>query len=417
MLATFSIFATWFGAETCIGSSAAVFGGGLSDTRADPFGYTICLFVMGFFFAQKLWSKGLTTIADLYRQEYGNLTEKLAVLVLVPSSIIWAAAQIRAFGQILSVIAPIDPMVAVTVAAAFVIFYTFFGGLMGDVITDIVQGSILIIGLFTLFYFTVSELGGVTEAFARVEPSRWSLLGKGESLLTRVDSWMVPILGSLFSQELISRVFASRSGSIAKGSSFSAAGIYLVIGMIPVSLGLIGVDLIVSPEETDQFLPLLARRVLPTFVFVIFSGALVSAILSTVDSTLLSVSAYVSHNALGSYFNKLEEKARLRFARITILVSGIIAYLMAIGSESIYDLVVAASAFGAAGTITITLAALWFPGKGRKSASVATLIFGVIAHPIFEYVLEVEAPFLFSILGAILTFILFARFSPEKQLA
>ena len=64
VLATFSIFATWFGAETCIGSSSAVFSGGLSDTRADPFGFSLCLFLMGLLFARKLWSLGVTTIAD-----------------------------------------------------------------------------------------------------------------------------------------------------------------------------------------------------------------------------------------------------------------------------------------------------------------------------------------------------------------
>ena len=38
-LATFSVFATWFGAETGVGSAGAVYQTGLSATRADPFGY------------------------------------------------------------------------------------------------------------------------------------------------------------------------------------------------------------------------------------------------------------------------------------------------------------------------------------------------------------------------------------------
>jgi len=37
-LATFTIFATWFGAETCIGAAGAVYQGGLSGSTADPFG-------------------------------------------------------------------------------------------------------------------------------------------------------------------------------------------------------------------------------------------------------------------------------------------------------------------------------------------------------------------------------------------
>lgn len=37
-LASVSLFATWFGAETVIGSAGAVAANGLSGGRADPFG-------------------------------------------------------------------------------------------------------------------------------------------------------------------------------------------------------------------------------------------------------------------------------------------------------------------------------------------------------------------------------------------
>lgn len=47
LLVSFSRFATWFGAETCIGSSAAVYERGLSGSRADPFGYSACLLLLG----------------------------------------------------------------------------------------------------------------------------------------------------------------------------------------------------------------------------------------------------------------------------------------------------------------------------------------------------------------------------------
>ncbi len=97
-MATMSIFATWFGAETCIGSSSAVYEEGLAGSRADPFGYTICLLFMGLVFAVPLYRRQLTTLGDLFRQRYGGGVEKIAVVVIVPSSVIWAGAQIHAFG-------------------------------------------------------------------------------------------------------------------------------------------------------------------------------------------------------------------------------------------------------------------------------------------------------------------------------
>src|SRR5690606_41411845 len=51
----FSLFATWFGAETCLGSSGAIYESGLSGARADPFGYSLCMLLLGLLFAMLLW--------------------------------------------------------------------------------------------------------------------------------------------------------------------------------------------------------------------------------------------------------------------------------------------------------------------------------------------------------------------------
>src|SRR5690606_9667120 len=60
LLATFSIFATWFGAETVIGSAGEAFANGVSLGSAEPFGYGLCLVLMGLFLARPLWNRGMT---------------------------------------------------------------------------------------------------------------------------------------------------------------------------------------------------------------------------------------------------------------------------------------------------------------------------------------------------------------------
>ena len=62
-LATASLFATWFGAETCIGAAGTVYGGGLRGATAEPFGYALCLLLMGLVFARVLWSRQYMTLA------------------------------------------------------------------------------------------------------------------------------------------------------------------------------------------------------------------------------------------------------------------------------------------------------------------------------------------------------------------
>lgn len=73
---------------------------------------------MGAVFARRLWSLGLTTLGDVFRPRFGVGVERLAVVVMVPTSLLWAAAQIRAFGQVLSVASGWPPTAAMTLAAA-----------------------------------------------------------------------------------------------------------------------------------------------------------------------------------------------------------------------------------------------------------------------------------------------------------
>lgn len=406
-LVTFSLFATWFGAETCIGSSGAVYDEGLSGGRADPFGYSLCLLLMGLFLAARLWRGNFVTLGDLYGRRYGPVVEKVAVLVLVPSSLIWAAAQVRAFGQVVSATTDLPVNLAITLSAAFVIAYTLLGGLLGDVITDLVQGSVLAISLVVLFAASVGRLGGVDGFVAAIEPDRLSLVGPDESFLEQLDRWLVPILGSLVAQELVSRVLAARSATVAARASSWSALVYIGFGSIPILLGLVGPALTPGLDDPEQFLPTLARSVLPTALFALLTGALVSAILSTIDSILLSIGGLVSHNVLVPTFGIESERKKLLSARAVVLVAGALAFVLALYAEGVYDLVETASSFGTAGVLVTTLLGLFTRWGGARAALLA-LATGLIVTPLAEYVFELPAPFVTSIAAALVAYLVIA---------
>ncbi|MCI0706701.1 MAG: sodium:solute symporter family protein, partial [Ignavibacteriae bacterium] len=334
LLATFSIFATWFGAESCIGTAGAVYENGIAGATSDPFGYTLCLLLMGLFFAVPLWRMKLTTIADFFRIRFSVATERIITIIVVPTSLLWAAAQIRAFGLVLSASSNLDVSTTVTIAAAVVIVYTVMGGLLADALTDIVQGSIVIGGLVILLFSLVGDLGGVPKALAAISAERVSLTPAEPQptvlqLLRIAEAWAVPVLGSVLAQEMISRVLSSRSAHVARRSSLMAAGVYLLVGLIPFSIGLLGFSVIPNLENPEQILPTLAQRHLPTFGYILFAGALLSAILSTVDSALLAASGILCHNILIPLKPSINEAAKVRLQRFGVAAIGILAYTLA----------------------------------------------------------------------------------------
>jgi Na+/proline symporter len=401
----FTIFATWFGAETCIGAAGEIYRDGLAGASADPFGYGVCLLLMGAVFAVPLWKRKLTTLADLFRQRYSTGVERLAVLLMVPTSLLWAAAQVRAFGQVISASSELTVTFAITLATVVIIIYTMSGGLLADAITDMIQGSALVIGLGVLFVAIV-VLGGGAETLAAVEPERLQPFGGGAVPWYEVaEAWAIPIFGSVVAAELVVRVVATRSPQVAQRSFLAAGAVYLLIGLIPVSLGLFGAIAMPGLEHPEQVLPLLAQQHLSPLLYTLFAGALVSAILSTVDSTLLVSASLVSHNIIVPLRPGLTEAQKVRIARVSVACFGVLAYVLALHAEGVYALVEQASAFGSAGIFVVVTFGL-FSRRGGSRSAYAALLTGVVVWVVGEYVLHLPFAYLAALGASVAAYVL-----------
>jgi Na+/proline symporter len=412
-LSMFTIFGTWFGAETCIGAAGEAYSTGLSGTRADPFGYTTCLLLMGLVFAVPLWKLKLTTLADLFRLRYGLIAERVAVLLMVPTSVIWAAAQVRAFGSVLSATSDLSISIATGIAAFVVIAYTTAGGMLADAWTDFIQGIVLIAGLLLLGAMMLTSGDG--GQLAAVPPGHLSFTAPGESWLDSAEHWAVPILGSGVAHELVSRVIAARSAEVARRSSLIAAALYLSVGAIPLLLGMAGVHRFPGLADPEQILALQADHYLPSVLHVVFVGALVSAILSTVDSTLLVAGSLVAHNVVLPLNPGMSEARKLLANRIAVMCFGVIAYLLALSAEGVYALVEEASAFGTAGIFVSVVFGLFTPRFGGARSALVSLALGIIVYNGAAHLLALDHPYLLSVAAALMGYLAVAVFEPAPS--
>ncbi len=415
-LATFSFFATWFGAESCLNSSGQVYADGLSGGAAEPFGYGLCILLLGLVFAARLWRRGITTVADLFRERFSPGVEKIVIFITVPGSMFWAAAQIRAFGQVLDSVSGMGVAAGMLIGALVAITYTMSGGLRADVVTDLIQGIVIIGGLLVLVWVVGSHTGGLLPALAEVPRERLNAFGGSNSWSEQIETWAVPICGSVAAQELVSRALACRSPQIAQRSALLGGGLYLAVGLLPVMLGLIGLRLMPGLEDTEQFLPLLAREHLPSFLYIVFAGALVSAILSTIDSSLLAGAAMISHNLILPHRPDLDERRRLRINRLAVAGCGLVALLLAWSSESIRGLVETASAMGGGG-LFVLFAVGQLSSVGGKASAYAALAASVLTWAGMTWLVDSSWPYTGSLLAAGVTYFAVAAFTRRFPVA
>ncbi|MCC7012815.1 MAG: sodium:solute symporter family protein [Planctomycetes bacterium] len=410
VLSTFSIFATWFGAEACSDAAGEVYENGLSWSSTEPYAYGIALALAGLWLAAPLWSKKLTTLADLFRVRYSHGVERLAAVLLIPTSLFWAAAQIRVFGHVISGASELGNLPAMALAAGVVIVYTTFGGMLADAVTDVVQGIALIIGLAVLLFGVTSELGGTAAALESIDASRFHLApGEQASWLELLETWSLPILGSLVAQELIARMSSARSGRVARRSAVVAGMFYAAVGSMPVALGLLGPKLLPGLDAPDELLPQLARTHLSTIGFTLFAGALVSAILSTVDSALLVSSSLFSHNIVGRLRPDLDERSKLRVARTCTIAFGLVSFALASTPSSVGDLIDLTNGFGSAGVFVLLVFGL-FTRIGGAGAALGALLSGAGLFSI-GYLREWSFPYLTALGGALAAYLALALVS------
>jgi Na+/proline symporter len=411
-LVTFSVFATYFGAEAIVASGGSVYEKGLSGALVDPVGYASAIVIVGVFFARALWSRGLTTFADLFRQRYSQGVERLVVIVLLPGSVIWAAAQVRAFGQVLSANSEMSLAVTITLAAILVGAYSVVGGLLADAVTDVIQGVAVVLGLLILGAVVAVHVGGMSGGLAQVEAEQLKLADGG--WLQTLEQLAIPICGTIVAVELISRFLGARTADVARIGTVLGGSIYFFVGLIPVFLGLVGPRIAGNVPEAEQIVPRLAELYLPGVLYVAFVGAIISAILSAVHAALHAPAAQISHNIVVKIVPGISDRGKLWCVRMTVMVLSIVAFVLAITSQRIKDLVETASAFGSAGVFVTSLFALFtrFGGPASAYASVAA---GMLVWAGGKYVLDLPAPYVMGLLAALVAYVGIAAFEPRRH--
>lgn len=335
-----SIFATWFGAETCMGSSATAFRKGILGVISDPLGAGLCLVISGIFFAKYFRKLGIETIVDFFEIRYGKKVASCLSFVYIPVYLGWIGAQLLAFGIILNSLTGLPLMPSVLASTAVVLIYTYLGGMWADVYADFFNMVVLVAGLLIIFPIFLGDIGGFSRARAQVPEQFFHFFPRNSSPLTwlnYIQAWMIVGIGSLPAQDLFQRTMAAKSPAVARWTSIIAGIFYAAIGMIPVCLGIFGT--IAMPENSGESILIdLAVRYLPGPLIALMIGALLAAIMSSADSALLAPSSIIGHNMVPSLFPNAGEKIKLAVCKWSVPVVGLLSLGLALYFKNIYRL-------------------------------------------------------------------------------
>ena len=346
-------FATWFGSELVLGVSARFVDGGLSEVVEDPFGASMCLVLVGLFFAYRLYQKNLITLGDYYRQRFGRTVEVVCSGIIIFSYLGWVAAQITALGLVFNLITQGAMPVTggMVLGTLIVLLYTLYGGMWSVAMTDFVQMIVIVLGLTLIAWFAADLAGGagkVVEFAAREGKFRFFPVDGGLKEWTFFFAAAITMmLGSIPQQDVFQRVMSSDSARTARIGPVIGGLLYLLFAFVPMFV--VTAAVVVMPETAQELLKDDPQKVLPTLVMermplalqIAFFGALLSAIMSTASATLLAPSTTFVENMLRNLRPGMSDAATLKAMRVSVVVftAIVLVYAITMQGTSIYEMV------------------------------------------------------------------------------
>ena len=387
-IVTATVFATWFGSETVLGIPATFLKEGMGGIVADPFGSSLCLILVGLFFARHLYNRKMLTIGDFFREKYGRTVEVLVTLCIVVSYLGWVAAQVKALGLVFNVVSEgsISQTGGMLIGACSVLIYTLFGGMWSVAITDFIQMIIIVIGMLYIGGEMSTQTGGVMPVIQHAAAAGkfhfWPDMNLA-SILGFIAALFTMMLGSIPQQDVFQRITSSKNVNIAVQAAILGGVLYFIFAFVPLYLAysatLISPDLVNKYLDTDpqMILPKLVLNHAPMIAQIMFFGALLSAIKSCASATLLAPSVTFAENIVKGFFRHLSDQQLLKIMRITVICFAVVVTFFAVNSQlSIFKMVESA--------YKVTLVAAFVPlafgvywSKANSLGGMLAVVFGL----------------------------------------
>ncbi|TDA63986.1 MAG: sodium:solute symporter family protein [Clostridia bacterium] len=338
---------------------------------------------------------GYITQADLLVDRYESPTfmrlfpSVLGIVAIIAGHF---AIQFIATGLIFNVISrgALPYWFGVLFTAGIVLAIVLVGGFRATAWTDILLGLWIVVSLLLILVFTLNSLGmGLGAAFQTIAEKFPQMISPpGDSPPGRppywthamIISWLIILMGFPLYPHMWMRSYAARSDKTLAVTALAWVPLTYLVCFVPIVVGILARLFWAGPQELgfppDAVIAMLVTRIVPApwLIPIILAGAL-AAIISTINGSLIGISAMVTHDIIRSKISPgMPQEKAVWWGRLVVFAATVVAVLIALARLNfIYVLFISGTGIVTLFLVPLVGGLVW-PRLNRQGATWGLLV-------------------------------------------
>ena len=353
---------------------------------------------------------GSITIPDFLVSHFKSTTHTIRIVAATALSlfvVIYVSAQIDITGKTFESFLGLDYYTGIAIGFGIVVMYIFSGGFLAVAWSDFFQGSLMFVGLLLLpvvAYFSLSGDVSIIEGLRSIDPWLLDIWGPGGLTLMNFVAVLGLLsigIGFMGSPQVYVRFIAIKNEAEIEKGKWVALFYTLLTDTSAVAIGILGRYMLTEAGENPEMilgnaaenvLALVLGQVMPTLIIGIYIAAVLSAVMSTVDSLLVVASSAVTRDFYQQILHPdIDERKLMGLSKKVTLTLAILSLGVALAvsvlspTRTVFWFVIFGwSGIAATFCPVIILSIFWkdFTEKG----AIASMVTGFLCIPFFKFV-------------------------------
>lgn len=375
--------------------------------------------ILGVFISWKFMAKKFKSMTDEYDsitipdflashfRASSNLIRILAATALSLFVVIYVSAQIDITGKTFESFLGFNYYTGIAIGFGIVVVYIFSGGFLAVAWSDFFQGALMFVALLVLpfvAYFFLPSGTSLLSGLENIDPGLVNIWGSGGFNMINLISiiGLVSIgIGFMGSPQVYVRFIAIENTDEIEKGKWVAVLYTLLTDTAAVMIGMMGRYLLTNSGQDPELvlgpagenvLSLLLGQVMPTIIIGIYIAAVLSAVMSTVDSLLVVASSAVTRDFYQQILHPdVDQKWLIGFSKkvtlgLALLALGVALTVSVLSPDRTVFWFVIFGWSGIAATFcpVIILAIFW--KDYNENGAIASMITGFLCVPVFKFI-------------------------------